>query len=113
MICPSRWEGFGNVALEVKAIGTPLIVTSGSGFDDFCTDGVDCLMVPPADSSKLAAALQRLIESPRLGRALAERALAGIGDVRAGSRRGRDDRRGRPAARAPRRTLSSLRWSGR
>lgn len=77
-LCPSRWEGFGNVALEVKAIGTPLIVTSGSGFDDFCTDGVDCLMVPPADAHGLAAALARLIESPRLGRSLAKRALAGI-----------------------------------
>ncbi|MET0862392.1 MAG: glycosyltransferase family 4 protein, partial [Microbacterium sp.] len=54
-LCPSRWEGFGNVALEVKAIGTPLIVTSGSGFDDFCTDGVDCLMAPPADVVHLAA----------------------------------------------------------
>ena len=79
-LCPSRWEGFGNVALEVKAIGTPLIVTSGSGFDDFCTDGVDCLMAPPADVVHLAAALQRLIESPHLGRSLSERALAGVGD---------------------------------
>jgi len=79
-LCPSRWEGFGNVALEVKAIGTPLIVTSGSGFDDFCTDGVDCLMAPAADVGRLAAALQRLIETPDLGRSLAEGALAGIGE---------------------------------
>lgn len=79
-LCPSRWEGFGNVALEVKAIGTPLIVTSGSGFDDFCTDGVDCLMVPPADRARLAVAVGRLLDSPQLGRSLTERALAGIGD---------------------------------
>ena len=79
-LCPSRWEGFGNVALEVKAIGTPLIATSGSGFDDFCTDGVDCLLVPPADPGRLADALRRLLDSPELGRSLAECALDGIVD---------------------------------
>ncbi len=78
-MCPSRWEGFGNVALEVKAIGTPLIVTSGSGFNDFCVGGEDCLMVPPDDAPQLAAALRTLLESPALGEALASRASAGIG----------------------------------
>ncbi len=75
---PSRWEGFGNVALEVKAIGTPLVVTSGSGFDDFCTDGIDCLMVPPAAPDRLADALGRLLDSPGLGAALAQRAQADV-----------------------------------
>lgn len=60
-MCPSRWEGFGNVALEAKTIGTPLVVTTGSGFDDFCHDGVDCLMVPPGTSGRLADALERLL----------------------------------------------------
>lgn len=64
--CPSLWEGFGNVALEVKAAGVPLIVTSGSGYDDFCTDESDCLMVPPGDSVALARAFARLIDSPGL-----------------------------------------------
>ena len=79
-MCPSRWEGFGNVALEVKAIGTPLIVTSGSGFDDFCTDGEDCLMVPPADSSQLAHALRVLLDSPDLANELAHRASERVAD---------------------------------
>lgn len=79
-MCPSRWEGFGNVALEVKAIGTPLIVTSGSGFDDFCVDGEDCLMVPPADAPALASAVRILLASPDRGTALADRASAGIDD---------------------------------
>lgn len=77
-MCPSRWEGFGNVALEVKAIGTPLIVTSGSGFDDFCMDGVDCLMVPPKAADLLAHALHRLLASPALGRSLTLPALEKI-----------------------------------
>jgi glycogen(starch) synthase len=64
--CPSLWEGFGNVALEVKAAGVPLIVTSGSGYDGFCTDEGDCLVVPPGDSAALANAFARLIDSPEL-----------------------------------------------
>jgi len=77
-LCPSRWEGFGNVALEVKAIGTPLIVTSGSGFDDFCVDGVDCAMVPPADPARLARALREVLESPQESARRASRALTGV-----------------------------------
>jgi glycosyltransferase involved in cell wall biosynthesis len=69
-ICPSRWEGFGNVALEVKSIGTPLVVTSGSGFDDFCVNGVDCEMVPPADPASLAVAIRRLLDEPDWARSL-------------------------------------------
>ena len=64
VMCPSRWEGFGNVALETKVIGTPLVVTTGSGYDDFCTDGVDCLMVPPGDHGALARALRRVLDAP-------------------------------------------------
>lgn len=79
-ICPSRWEGFGNVALEVKAIGTPLVVTSGSGFDDFCTDGQDCQSVPPADPERLAAAITVALRHPSWALTLAERARAQTAD---------------------------------
>ncbi|WP_424449058.1 glycosyltransferase family 4 protein [Microbacterium arborescens] len=79
-ICPSRWEGFGNVALEVKAIGTPLVVTSGSGFDDFCTDGQDCQSVPPADPERLAAAITVALRHPSWALTLAERARAQMAD---------------------------------
>jgi glycogen(starch) synthase len=76
--CPSRWEGFGNAALEVKAIGTPLVVTTGSGFDDFCEDGVDALMVPRDDRSALSGAIGRLLDEPGLGERLSDRAERGI-----------------------------------
>ncbi|MDD7928851.1 glycosyltransferase family 4 protein [Microbacterium thalli] len=79
-ICPSRWEGFGNVALEVKAIGTPLVVTSGSGFDDFCTDGQDCQSVPAADPERLAAAITVALRHPSWAHTLAERARAQMAD---------------------------------
>lgn len=78
-ICPSRWEGFGNAALEVKAIGGALVATTGSGYDDFCTDGVDALLVPPADPAALAAAIGRLLADPALAADLGTRARAGAG----------------------------------
>jgi glycogen(starch) synthase len=80
VMCPSPWEGFGNVALEVKAAGAPLVVTSGSGFDDFCVDGLDCLMVPPRDETALAEALHRLLTSAPLATSLTERAAERVGD---------------------------------
>ncbi|SDQ28663.1 glycosyltransferase family 4 protein [Microbacterium sp. cf332] len=79
-LCPSRWEGFGNAALEVKAAGTPLIVTSGSGYDDFCTDGRDCQSVPPADPDRLAAAITVALRHPSWARTLAEHARAQVAE---------------------------------
>jgi glycosyltransferase involved in cell wall biosynthesis len=66
---PSLWEAFGLTALEGMALGRPVVVTSGSGFDDFCRDGDNCLAVPPGDAPALAAALVRLLTD----RPLAER----------------------------------------
>ncbi|HYQ73721.1 glycosyltransferase family 4 protein, partial [Cellulomonas sp.] len=76
-LCPSRWEGFGNAALEAKAIGGAVVVTTGSGYDDFCTDGEDSLMVPPADPAALAGAVLRLLADPVLAATLGARAAAG------------------------------------
>jgi glycogen(starch) synthase len=77
-MCPSRWEGFGNVALEAKAIGAALVCTTGSGFDDFCVDNTDALLVPPAAPHVLAAAISRLVEDPELAARLGRTAAAGV-----------------------------------
>jgi len=77
-ICPSRWEGFGNVALEVKAIGSPLVCTAGSGFDDFCENGVDCLMVAAGDPEALAEAIIQVFARPLLGVELGRVAAARV-----------------------------------
>ena len=83
-ICPSPWEGFGNVALEIKAAGTPLVCTTGSGFDDFCVDGEDSLMVPPADPAALADAIVRLLDDPELAAALSRTASVRVRDFAPG-----------------------------
>lgn len=76
-LCPSRWEGFGNAALEVKAAGGLLVATTGSGYDDFCTDGEDSVLVPPADPGALAAAVVRVLVDPDDAAAIRRRAAAG------------------------------------
>lgn len=73
---PSRFEAFGIAALEAKICGKPVIVTSGSGFTDFCTDGEDSLVVEPDNAADLEKAILRLYEDAALGRRLgAEAAL--------------------------------------
>lgn len=73
---PSRFEAFGIAALEAKICGKPVIVTSGSGFSDFCTDGEDSLVVEPDNAADLEKAILRLYEDAALRRRLgAEAAL--------------------------------------
>ena len=78
VLAPSRWEGFGNVALEARAAGSALIVTSGSGFDDFSTSEVDCLMVPPNSPEELHAAVIRLLSDDVLRREIAARGALSV-----------------------------------
>ncbi|MDT3316721.1 glycosyltransferase family 4 protein [Microbacterium sp. KSW4-11] len=78
VLCPSRWEAFGNIALEAKASGRPVIVTAGSGFDDFCTDGVDAYKCLPDDAASLAAACLRSIGDPAKSDAIASNAFTQV-----------------------------------
>jgi glycosyltransferase involved in cell wall biosynthesis len=54
-------EGFGRVAVECLAAGTPCVVSAIGGLLDVVTDGVDGLQVPPGDAAALAAAIRRLL----------------------------------------------------
>ncbi|MCU1405011.1 MAG: hypothetical protein JWQ43_1314 [Glaciihabitans sp.] len=78
VLCPSRWEGFGNVALETQAIRTPLICTEGSGFDDFCVNEKNALMVPPQSPAALADAIRRILTDPALGQKLTRAAAKSV-----------------------------------
>ena len=73
-VFPSRFEAFGIAALEAKIAGKPVIVTSGSGFTDFCTDGEDSLMVQPGNAVELEQAILRLYQEAELRRRLGEEA---------------------------------------
>jgi glycogen synthase len=67
---PSLWEAFGLAALEAMALGRPVVVTAGSGYEEFVTDGEDALTVPPGDAGELQRALGTLLEDGSLRRQL-------------------------------------------
>jgi glycosyltransferase involved in cell wall biosynthesis len=78
---PSHWEGFGMVAAEALAAGTPVVAARASSLPEILTDGVEGRLVPPENVPELARVL---IE---LGRDAAARARMG----RAGQMRARRD----------------------
>ncbi len=66
------------VAVEAMSAGRAVIVSRIGGLKDTIADGENGLLVPPADASALAQAMQRLIDDPvfreRLGQAALKRA---------------------------------------
>ncbi|NKB18053.1 MAG: glycosyltransferase family 4 protein [Pseudanabaena sp. CRU_2_10] len=62
VIIPSRWEPWGNVCLEAKAAGKPVIV---SAVDGLVEQVQNCgLLVPPEDPQALAQAIAQVCEMP-------------------------------------------------
>ncbi|HEV7769979.1 MAG TPA: glycosyltransferase [Solirubrobacterales bacterium] len=57
-------ESFGMVLTEAFAAGTPVIASGIAGYSDVVTDGVDGVLVPPADPQRLAEELQRAHYEP-------------------------------------------------
>lgn len=82
---PSVFEGFGNACLEAKMLGLPVVVTTGSGFDDFNKDGVDSLMVPPDDDMRLTTALSRVLGDAPLRKRLGDAAALSSRHLDSGS----------------------------
>lgn len=56
---PSLWEGLPLVLLEALSVGTPIVASACDGILDVLRDGENGLLVPPADASALATALER------------------------------------------------------
>lgn len=73
-------EPFGQVVVEGMAAGLAVIASAAGGPLEIITDGVDGLLVTPADPAALAQAMRRLAEDPplreRLGAAALVRARA-------------------------------------
>ncbi|PJB72097.1 MAG: glycosyltransferase family 1 protein [Alphaproteobacteria bacterium CG_4_9_14_3_um_filter_47_13] len=59
-VVPSRWEGFGLVAIEAMRMGKPVIASKVGGLAEILTDGESGVYVPPNDSEALRQALQSL-----------------------------------------------------
>lgn len=83
---PSLYEGMSNALLEAMACGLPILATRVSGSLDIIRDGIDGILVAPADPVGLGRGLQRLLDSEtrsRLSQAARQRVveLCGINVV--------------------------------
>jgi glycosyltransferase involved in cell wall biosynthesis len=65
-------EGVPVAVMEAMALGVPCVATRVTGVPELIEDGRDGLLVPPADSEALAAAIERLILDPSLRSQFAE-----------------------------------------
>jgi glycosyltransferase involved in cell wall biosynthesis len=70
---PSVFEGFGLVAAEAMAAGTPVVASAVGGLREVVEDGVTGLLVPPGDAGALAAAVIRVLRDPALGEEMGQR----------------------------------------
>jgi glycosyltransferase involved in cell wall biosynthesis len=74
-VVPSVWqEPLGLSALEAMASGAATVGTLVGGLRTSMRDGVDGLLVPPADARALALAITQLLDDPDLARRLGESA---------------------------------------
>lgn len=60
LVVPSRWEGFGLVAVEAMRAGRAVIASRVGGLPEVVEHGVSGLLVEPGDAAALADALERL-----------------------------------------------------
>jgi glycosyltransferase involved in cell wall biosynthesis len=69
-VLSSRLEGFGMVLIEAMAAGCPVVsFDCPTGPREVVHDGVDGILVPAEDVEKLAAAIQQMLEDPRMRQA--------------------------------------------
>jgi glycosyltransferase involved in cell wall biosynthesis len=79
VVVPSLGEGFGMVALEAAERGRAVVASAVGGLPEILDHERTGLLVPPGDSSALAAAIVELMRAPErvagLGRAARQRAV--------------------------------------
>jgi glycosyltransferase involved in cell wall biosynthesis len=71
-VLPSLREAQGISILEAMARRRPVVASRVGGIPEVITDGIDGLLVPPADSDALAAAIASVLTDSALARRLGE-----------------------------------------
>jgi glycosyltransferase involved in cell wall biosynthesis len=74
VVVPSRWEGFGLVALEAMAVGAPVIASAVDGLRDLVGDAG--LLVPAGDVVASREAISRVLGDAGLRAELSARGRA-------------------------------------
>lgn len=73
LVLPSWPEGLGRVVIEAFARGRGVVATGAGGVLDLVTNGIEGILIPPADTDALVETLRRIFAEPalaaRLGRA--------------------------------------------
>jgi glycosyltransferase involved in cell wall biosynthesis len=77
-VLPSLSEGVPKTILETMANGVPIIATSVGGIPEIIKNGVNGVLVPPADSTAIADAIFRCINGGELRANLAKNGLETI-----------------------------------
>ena len=67
-----RREAFGIVSLEAQAMGLPVIGFNSGGFPETIQEGKTGFVVPEADSTELANAVEKLIKDKKLLKRMSE-----------------------------------------
>ncbi len=63
-VLSSRWEGLPMGLLEAAACALPAVATDVTGSREVVVDGYTGILTPPGDAEALAAAMNRLMETP-------------------------------------------------
>jgi L-malate glycosyltransferase len=72
VVHPSLTEAFCQTIVEALAAGAPLVATNVAAAPEVVTDGIHGLLVPPADSGAIAAAVHRIHRDAAFGRRMAD-----------------------------------------
>jgi glycosyltransferase involved in cell wall biosynthesis len=73
-VLPSVDDGFGMALVEAMSNFVPCVATSNCGASELLTDGVDGIVVEPANEDQLEEAILRLYQSEELRRSIGEAA---------------------------------------
>ena len=74
LVLPSWPEGLGRVVIEAFARGRGVVATGAGGVLDLVTDGVEGILIPPADTEALSDSLVRVLVEPELAARFGEAA---------------------------------------
>lgn len=75
---PALTEPFGLTLIEAAASGLPIVATADGGPRDIVANCDNGLLVDPLDTEAIAAALEAVLDDPRLWQRYARRGIAGV-----------------------------------